>query len=825
MKPQHFLLTGIAVALLSACGSDNRRTVPDTKIEPVEATVEKVGRVLFHDIDIQPVSATVYYDLNGDMEPNEGEPVSPVAEDGSYKLTVKESDVGKGTLVAALDSGIFFTSAKDSGIISGLTSMLEHLHSRNKDTSVEQTTTLMKTIFGLTEEPDVDFVSLLASPTTTAQRKLTLAHSENLDAVIRTVLKKFTKTSIEFADGYSRKEVHNTILYYMATAYGLQLIEKATKLHAAHKGHAVMDFDSWPKDMQTLLPIEPSNMTKLIPLAKAMMAGVDGNPAKYFATDGFANIGFGDPEGEEHAPMYNIIRYDSESEETHLANYYLQYNDGNGYFRTSSEIYSLDHFVLDTTNLTWHDVEYNWDVKSIDLDTGKLVLENPDHTFMSLNVASKVADASDKSIDMFLSRRPDFKKSWGHLVDTDAVFKEGSEIHTLHLFNNNQLFVLPKANECNWDATDVKYAQVDDKKLCNHLMKRQDGETSQALSFEDFFVNEFASSENSDYGNVDGIIAAMDGSSYIIAQIRRAEADDKSGDVKFFKDTYVQNEEGEYERSISVFPTSIATTWTIQTIGSGDDAIDLFRITIPKEVTSFGREMRMAHTAFAVELGEGENRALRHGRVIEAGQMTTPTPQGLNSEALESLLESIDIDKFDTHEHEEFFAETLCHDGNSLMKDTRNKLAYAHSMRTRDEYHLAAKRCLTHEQEAFVITDVSEKILTLSKYDEDPFRKIRFEAATGNTGDAKVFKDVGGSVLYKYDATYVFDDDTDSVKVSFTDPVNGNKHHIYLSLLKRVKDDAGKVKKQHFKTLHITGDSTKGIVAHQIFKIEDLTES
>ena len=862
MKVQHFLLTGIAVAVLSACGSDNNsKSKPETQIQP-EETVEKAGRLLGAGEDVS--KATVFYDMNGDMEPNNDEAVSPVSAEGDYKLNVKKSNEGKGVLTAAMQvsahncfynpesaCGVKLTSSKDEGVISGLTSMHRHIKRMYKDKNYTdaQATELMKQKFDLNESPFTDYEKALKAPSLAPEKEMDLRQAMRIDAAFQATLRRFTTPSeVNINIGsvnidvdanvevHGNIDVHNTILHHLMSDSGIEMVIKAIKLHKAHEDYAQMDYGSWPKHIQDLIPLNPEDMPKLIPLTKAMMSGEKGNLANYISTDGFNTLGYGDPQGDEHAPSHSSAHYDKESKETHLANYYLKNESNNIYFQATSEPRIEDHFVLDTTDVEWKKSKHKWDVKEINVDTGKLVLNNPYNTFISRTPTSEVHDVSGQSLKMYLHRNPELKKTWGHLLDGDAEFAEGSKIHKITVTNNNQVFVIPDSNECKDGDPAIRFATVTDddgtKKLCNFVLKHKDGEKELARSFDDIFVTEFSDADGLTNETVDGVIVGMDGSTYLIAQLKREKPGDKSGNIKFFKETHVRRDDGSYKEVISEFPTSLPATWRAQELGEDDDAIDLCRVTVPSEVLSFGREVKMpARDSFLVAQGEGNDRALRHGQVLKAGMVLPETPYGLNAKALDSILDNIDIEKFKTHEHKEFAAAELCHAGNSLMKDKAKRHAHEKSMKTRDQYHESARQCMSYGENEFAVEDVENMQLTLSKYDEDPIRKIEFDPIDSDTdtGQAKVFKDVGSSVLYKFDATYKFDDNSKSVKISYTTPEDGKKRHFYLSLIKRVEaegaiaDDDYIPAKHHYKTFHVVDGKDKGVVAHQIYLIKDIT--
>ena len=858
MKVQHFLLTGIAVAVLSACGSDNNsKSKPETQIQP-EETVEKAGRLLGAGEDVS--KATVFYDMNGDMEPNDGEAVSPVSAEGDYKLNVKKSNEGKGVLTAAMQvsahncfynpesaCGVKLTSSKDEGVISGLTSMHRHVKRMYKDKNYTdaQATQLMKQKFDLNESPFTDYEKALKAPSLAPEREMDLRQAMRIDAAFQATLRRFTTPSevninigsvnIDVdanAEVHGNIDVHNTILHHLMSDSGIEMVIKAIKLHKAHEDYAQMDYGSWPKHIQDLIPLNPEDMPKLIPLTKAMMSGETGNPAEYFSTDGLNTLGYGNPKegGDEHAPSHSVTRYNKESKETHLANYYLETNEdfGNGYFYSTSQPELEDNLVLNTTDGKWKLSKHKWEVKDIDLEAGKIVLNNPYNTFVSRTPTSEVHDVAGKSIHMYLKRDPHLGKTWGHLIDHDAVFAEGSKIHKLTVTNNNEVFLLPNRDECTPDDGSERYATVTEgdetKQLCNFVLKHEDGDTVQATSFQDIFVTEFSDADGLTEESVDGVIVGKDGSSYLIAQLKRTSDAEGSGNIKFFKKTKVRDDDGDYKNVITEFPTSIPASWREQTIAQGDNEVDLCRVTVPTEVLSFGRDMKMpASDAFLVTQGEGSDRALRSGQVLLAGMTLPEMPHGLNEVALDSLLSNINVEKFKTHEHKEFYADELCHAGNSLMKDKAAKDAYPASMKTSAQYHDAVKQCESDQASPLVAADVEGKEFTLSQYDEDQYRKIKLlEPDSDGIKNAKIFKDVGASVLYEYDGTYLFDDATDSVKVTFTNPEDGKKYHTYLSRIKNGEADDDGVSKQHFKTLHILEGADKGAVAHQIYFVKDL---
>ncbi len=861
MKVKHFLLSGVTLALLAACGSDNNsRTksepqIPSDPVQP-EETVEKAGRIIGAGEDV--ADATVFYDLDGDLIADEAEAVSAVDARGNYKLRVKKSNSGRGKIVARINDypeecllyedlcGYALVSPYDDGIVSGLTTMLDHMAAMNPGTAATSPENIarLKSTYDLHEAPDVDFETLQSAPQATPEKRQRIRRSKRVDGVIQEMLKTFTTpsevninignlnlngdTEIE-TEINPKVDVHNTILHHLTTESGKKLITKAMKFHEQHEDYADMDYGSWPKNIQDLFTLKPEHMPQLLPLTKAMMTGEKGNLAEYISTDGFNTLGYGDPEGDEHAPSRSVAHYDKENEKTHLANYYLKHESGNIYFQATSEPRPEDHFVLDTTAVEWKKSKHRWDVKEFDLNTGRVVLNNPYNTFVSRTPTSQLHDLSGQSLNMYLQRNPELNKTWGHLVDGDAEFAEGSKVHRISVTNNKQVFLIPDFNDCKSDD-DVYFAVLSDggdkKKLCNFVLtteEDQDGNKELAKSFDDIFVPEFSSAEDIENANVDGVIVGMDGSTYLIAQLKRAN-DEKRGNIKFFKSTPKIQEDGEFKHVITEFPTSVATTWETQTIGSDGDAIELCRVTVPEEVLSFGREVKMASKhAFLAAQGEGNARALRHGIELQAGMILPETPYGLNAIAVNSLLDNVDPEKFKTHEHKEFYAEELCHAGNSLMKDKATRQAHDKSMKTRDQYHEAARQCKSHDEKDFKISELSEQRLTLSKHIEDPIRKIEFAKYDegNNTGKAKIFKEMGAPILYEFDATYLYDADSDSAKVTYTTPEDGKKRHLYLTLIKRVEKEDDIPAKLHFKTLHIIDGEKTGVVGHQVYLIDE----
>ncbi|MBM7071857.1 hypothetical protein JQC92_07350 [Shewanella sp. 202IG2-18] len=833
MKVQHFLLTGIAVAVLSACGSDNNsKTVPAKKIEPAK-TVTKAGKV------IDPMNrkgAVAFLDTNTNHQHDEGEPLAAVDEaSGSYSLEAPEADATKAVMVKVPngENSHYLLKPILGEVVSCATTYAEHylwMNGGDITVAADVEAALAKTQddLDLFNPANEDYIAA-AGAASASPEKIREAKSDKLKVQAACLtLSKLTSDATLDSNAEDKEYIHHGAMHQLMSAPGLEAVSEVAKAHAPYVDIMGMEPSSYDDIINSIINFEPGNTQKLIPLTKAMSTAVKGNAAEYFATDGLNTLGVGHPNGEEHAANHSSTHYDVSSEETHLSNYHFTYDHENyfGYFHSTAKPELEKHFVFDTTDREFKKSYHKWEVTDIDLESGDITLVNPWNRFVSRSPVSKVYDVSGVSIDMFLSENPDLKKTWGYLVADDAMFAEGSKINKLTITNNNQIFLLPEVDECRPDDADVKYAILSDdngeQKLCNYLRKHVGGVKSQALVFDDIFVSEFASEVNPTDSGVDGVIVAMEGSTYIIAQLKESADDDSRGNVKFFKETHVLNEDGEHEEIISYFPTSTPSTWESQKFGTGSNSVDLCRITLPKEVAGFGREVQMHKHAFVVELGEGEDRALRHGKVLEAGLVLPKMPKGLNTVALDSILDNINLEKYKYHEHYEFKLDKKCHLGNSLMKDKFNKVAYAETLKTRDQYHTSAKNCTTYGEDVSTVADFAEREFKLSKHDDDPYRKIKFSAADDNSGTVKIFKDVGSEALYEYEGTYTFHPENTSVKISFIKPEDGKTHHIYLTRVKSIVDADGQVIKVHFKTLHVIEDALKGIVGHHVFLVKEL---
>lgn len=833
MKVQHFLLTGLAVAVLSACGSDkNSKTIPAEKIEPAK-TVTKAGKI------VDPThrkGAVAFVDMNQNYMLDNDEPSSAVDETtGEFSMQVPENASAKEALVKVdLGNdkyGLLASLLNENYTFAGT---LAHHHlwmengSKDSVEDVEKAFAKAKSDLGLNYQPEDDYAAKALTPGAIAesirQAKADKVKNRAGFAVYAEIMANGLLDSPDEDIEYK----HQGSLHRVMSEAGLQAVSQVAKAHEQYADTFDMKAASYQDIIESILNLGPNDSQGLIPLTKAMDTAVPGNAAQYFATDGFNTLGVSDPEGSSHAPSHSKTHYDVASEETHLSNYHFAYDyeSNNGYFRSTGKPQLENHFVFNTTDREFKKSYHKWEVADIDMDTSEITLVNPWNRFVSRSPVSKVYDVSGVSIDAFLSQHPDLKKSWGYLVADDAVFAEGSEINRLTITNNNQVFLLPEANECKPTDGNVKYAIVSDekgeKKLCNYIYQHVNGEKSQALTFDEFFVSEFAPEDDLTDSNVNGVIVAMDGSSYIVAQLKDATGNDDRGNVKFFMETHKPNEAGGFDKVISVFPTSTPSTWEAQSFGTGSNKVDLCRITLPKEVAGFGREVQMHKHAFVVELGEGTDRALRHGKVLEAGMVLPKKPKGLNAVAIDSILDNISIAKYKHHEHEEYQVDKKCHDGNSLMKDKFNKIAYSETMKTRDEYHTSAKNCTTYGEDVSTVADFSGRKFELSEHDDDPYSLFKFGPETDSSGVVQIFQDVGSEALYEYEGTYTFHPENSSVKISFVKPEDGKTHHIYLTRVKSEVDENGNVVKCHLKILHVIDDAIKGIVGHHIFHVKPL---
>ncbi|RYV03820.1 hypothetical protein SOPP22_02065 [Shewanella sp. OPT22] len=841
MKVQHFLLTGIAVAVLSACGSDNNsKTVPITKIEPAK-TITKAANIIdpMHRKD-----AKCYVDTNENYQVEPSEPSASVDEaTGDCSLQVPESVSSKPVRVSVLTAAgralPLSSIEQDAEVIrfSGVTTMVDHemwMNYKDELSDAEFAEAKLKVIdaaketLNLGESVDVNlpFAEIMASPAASVDAKAAAKKVKLSSQALVTLLGKYIDATPESNLDNGLKYVVHGALHASMSEEGIALMEDMKALYEPYvdtmnmKPSAVLDM------MHGHLALKPEEKIDLIPLTKAMDAAVKSNTAEYFATSGLTTLGHGDPEGEDHAPSYSVTHYDREDEETHLANYYLKFNhdEYTGYFRSTDEAELEDHFVFDTTARVFKKSYHAWEVTNANFETGAITLVNPWNRFVSRSPISKSYDVSGLSIDDFLSQNPDLKKSWGYLVAKGSTFFEGSKIQRLTVVNDNEVFVLPAINECKAEDGDVKYAILSDsngeKKLCNFLNKTVEGVVSQARNFSEFFVEEFVSSDNPLNGDVIGIRVASHGNSCITAQLKDATGDSERGNVKFFEGDC----DAGAEDRLTLFRTEVPSTWNAQPFGTGNERVDICRVTLPKEVAGYGREHKMHKNAFVVETGEGEDKALRHGKVLAAGMTLPKMPKGLNRTALESIVDQIDLERYKHHEHKEFHLHPACHKGNSLMKDAANKVAYSETLKTRDQYHEVAKKCKTHGETVSTIADFSGKEFTLSKYDSDPYRKIKFDTADGNSGTAMVFKYTNSEVPYEYPATYTFHPENSSVKITFTNPETGKVNHIYYTLLKRIENEDGEVHKCHFKVLHILDLETKGVVSSPTLFVEDIIE-
>ena len=829
MRVQHFLLTGIAVAVLSACGSDNNsKTVPETKPEPAK-TVTKTGKVIgnMHNVD----GAVAWVDSNNNHVLDSTEQSAPL-EDGSFTITMSEEQSADPMRVKVPKSNHHYIleTHKNSLTYSCATTLAHYIaHTSGKDEAAESTIEYSneqtQTVLNMSAAVDLDYEPVLADPNASDDNKLIAKDAKLSNQASCMIQQKYMKAGLDKIEDEEFKDFHHASLESIKSEPGQKAILEMKKVYEPFITTIDMEEESLSDLIDSMMAFDSKEVHKQAALSAARENAVAGNAAEYFSTDGLITLGVGDPEDDEHAPSLSQTFYDSEARETFLTNYYYDFDHETytGHFRTTHRPELEDHFVFNTTDREFKKSYHKWNVKDINLETGAITLINPWNQFVSRSPKSTVIDVSDVYIEAFLSENPDLKRSWGHLVRDHAKFAPGSKINKLTVTNNNQVFVLPETDECKSSDGDVKYAIVSDdngeKKLCNFIYKHVNGEKSQARTFNEIFVDRFADLSSPDHDGVDGVIVAMDGSSYIIAQLKRAAGTDQRGDVKFFKESYVLNEDSEFEERISVFHTSTPTVWESQKFGTGENAVDLCRITLPKEVAGFGREVQMHKKAFVVELGEGDARALRHGKVLDAGLVLPKMPKGLNSVALLSIQENIDSEKYKRHEHEEFDVDKKCHTSNSLIIDESTKKAHGETMKTLEEFYVAAKNCTSYGEEVSTVSTFSEKILTVTKHDNDPYRKYEFSAADGNSGTVTIYKEISSdSETFKIysNGTYEFLEEKEVIKVTYIRLEDNTTRHVYFKRIKSVENEAGNVDKYHLKSFYVIGDATKGVIDTQV---------
>ncbi|MBE8167303.1 MAG: hypothetical protein HAW66_02890 [Shewanella sp.] len=836
MKVHHFLLTSLAIAVISGCGSDNKKITPATPITP-PAKVDLVGYTTG-----DPISgATAFCDPNKNFEQDDNEASATTGAEGRFTISMPEADLGKCSVVVNVPANAmnleynkavgkaFVMSANASLIqkgepiyVSSLTTMLDQVMIHNPEMTSDEAKEVVQNMLGL----DGDFTDrgyeITVNSTLVAIEKINFENNKITSQIVAAHLAHNWTPAVVKAknEGFTVADMMAVKFHSLENKSTKKWMSLTIKSHKPHSAIAAPTFENIPMEVQAQMSLTPDEMVKLIPLHHSIMSATDGNAAKLIADVGLQTLTHGIADGSKFTPSHSATKYDVNTEQTFLANYYYKSESG-GFFDGSRDARFENKYALDVSTGDWNPVFHDWNVKTIDVDSGDILLVNRTLTDISRKPTSKVYDVAGKPIKLSFMNNPYLMKSWGHLIKNDAVFSEGSELHKFDVTNGLETFIIKADNKCEKTPLDTeKFADIGNKSVCNFVHKHDDanGGLQIAANFDDIFTAEPITTL--DHAELVGPVIAWDGKRVIVAELEKNASTSTSGNVKFYLEEKSIDADGNVEKTLSLVNTQIPYIWTSQVIGS----VELCRVNLPTEVTSFGRKNSMkSKDAFLVELDGG----LRHGVVIPAGAKLPHHPKALNAEALQSVIASLDNDAYKAHEIKYAEDELRCTHGDTLLAQGNIQTPYPETMKTAEEFGLAVQNCRAFDEVKFEPEDIKNQTFTVyNEKGEETLRAVFDDAAAdtdGNTlteGKASLKINLGFGTPYTYEGDWTHDADTGALTLVYSDFESPATHTIRYEKLDKSGDFIST--KAFYLNSQVTSTPVKGIVASSIIKVKPL---
>ena len=691
-----FSLIACAIALgLSACGSDNKKTVPQEPIQPETTTLE--GKVFTHDY---LVNAKVFLDINDDGIYTEGEPSTLTDAQGNYRLeNISKTDAEVKSLVAQISAETKDTAGNpmpgeallySKGMMKDISTCSHATHYlMQQQHTFESAKAKVGTKMKLCGEL-ADYIKIAADENTPKEKAAAarfMKHLANAKMAMHIRYHDFhnqhqEKLQPELSKA-ERLKVINKMIPSMQLRHMDLLMQEASFLRTQGNTRPAVIHNFAPATMLAT-DITENDFFLILQGFNQDTANPHADLAQAISSTGLFAISGANTQQDKY------LRYTERkiSSETKIATYKTyDYNNGsfelmqNNGFQTTRVL--VEGSWLPLTNKYTHRVDDN-----------SVHIYNPDVPTFSSRIVAEEADASAFPITSIGFINRSVANSWGSVINF-ANFAQGAKFFISTTYADNDIYSIYDRTSCSDDE------QADLNNICNsvELFSATESDDNKATNLEQLITD---SPSNGDITKLSGSVIATKGSMELVAELQP-----KTNKVIFYK-AYWQSDEDAADNKKRVIEELGQSSWSQIRV----DSTAITQINMPQHVRSF-EPNALSHGTILFTYVDGFVRA---GFTKLKDSVSENNILRMNKLAVDSLIDNVNEQKWQalTPPPVPMYSEAPCRDGDTMVSAPYNPLI--ESLRSEPEVDAAIDNCVEAPSSAPSMSDILTPGTKLTSY-------------------------------------------------------------------------------------------------------------